>query len=160
MSGEVFQGYWMLCILKIILTHDTIFMFYDHKICPKKWSVMLSGFVINFFLLLYINCILVTRIPVDGQGGVWNMLLINSMWLCIFVIVHVLGCHYVNNIRACHSSAEDDESLLRIWGCVDWYIATVIQEELYLSSPVRILNMDTAISAVNMASYLKWLWSS
>jgi len=54
-------------------------MFYDHKICPKKLSVILSGFDIHFFLLLYINCILVTRIPDDSHGGVQNMFLMNSM---------------------------------------------------------------------------------
>ena len=54
-------------------------MFYDHKICPKKLSVILSGFDIHFFLLLYINCILVTRIPDDGHRDVQNMLLTNSM---------------------------------------------------------------------------------
>jgi len=35
-------------ILKTILTYDTIFMFYDHKICHKELSVILSGFVIHF----------------------------------------------------------------------------------------------------------------
>ena len=72
------------------------------------------------------------------------------MWLCIFVNVHVLDCYYINNIQDCHSSVEEDWNLLRVWSYADWYIATVIQEELYSSSPVRILNMEAAISAVNM----------
>jgi hypothetical protein len=87
----------------------------------KQLSVILSGFVIHFFLLLYINCIFVTRIPDDGHRGVWNLLLMNSMWLCIFVNVHLLDCHYVNNIGGCHSNVEEDWSLLRIWGLC-WFV--------------------------------------
>ena len=83
-------------------------MLYDHKIFHKKLSVILSGFVIHFFLLLYINCILVTIIPDDGHVGVRNMLLTNSMGLCISVNVHLLDCHQVNNIRGCRSSVEED----------------------------------------------------
>jgi hypothetical protein len=105
-----------LCILKIILTYDTVFLFYDHKVCPKKLGVILGGFVIHVFLLLNINCILVTRIPDDGHGGVRNLLLMNSMRLCIFVNVHLLDWNYVNNIGGCHSSVEEDWILLRIWG--------------------------------------------
>jgi len=42
-----------------------------------------------------------------------------------------------------------------VWGHVDWYIAMIIQEGLYSSSPVRILNMEAAVSTVNTASYPK-----
>jgi len=36
------------CILKMILAYDTVFMFYDHKICHQRLNVILSGFVIHF----------------------------------------------------------------------------------------------------------------
>lgn len=51
----------------------------------KKLSVIWSGFVIRLFLLFYINCILVTRIPGDGQRGVRNLLLIVHICKCAVV---------------------------------------------------------------------------
>ena len=59
---------------------------------------ILSGFIILFLLLLYINCIVVIRLPDDSHRGEGNVLVkINNMWLNVCISVHLLV--YVNGIR-------------------------------------------------------------
>ena len=55
-----------------------------------------------FVLLIYINFILVTRHPDYGHRSDRNMLVKkNNMWLDIFINVHLLVCHKVNNSYVC-----------------------------------------------------------
>lgn len=53
-------------------------MFYEHGICYRKLSVILSDFIIYFILLLYINCIIVIQYPDDGHRGDRKMLVKNN----------------------------------------------------------------------------------
>jgi hypothetical protein len=77
-------------------TYNIISVFYNCEICHRKLNVTLSGFIMHFILLWYIDCILVARQPGNGHGGDWTMLVkCDSMWLSIFIIAHLV-VYYVS----------------------------------------------------------------
>jgi hypothetical protein len=53
-------------------------MFYDQEILHRKLSATLSGFVIYFVLLLYINCIPIVSRPDDGHRCEENLMVKNN----------------------------------------------------------------------------------
>jgi hypothetical protein len=63
-------------------------MFYEQEVRYRKLSVILSGFIINFIPLLYINCVNVIRHLDDVHRG--DRMLVNNDHMRLNVLTNVV----------------------------------------------------------------------